>query len=150
MSKTILAIDTGTTMGWAISHRNKIKFGEEQFSIKRWGQRFDEFEQWLRAANSEHRLDWVTWEKVARHRGTFAAHVYGGWVAILSAFCEREQISYSGVPVGTIKKHWTGNGTAKKSDMMFEALGRGFKIKTDNEADALALLDYTLKREADK
>jgi hypothetical protein len=32
--------------------------------------------------------------------------------------------------------------------MMLEALSRGFKIKTDNEADALALLDYTLKREA--
>ena len=32
--------------------------------------------------------------------------------------------------------------------MMEEALGRGFNITTDNEADALAILDYARKKYA--
>ena len=144
---TILTIDTGTTMGWALYHRNKVHFGEEKFGTKRTGERYHQFAEWLRLTHAERPLDLIAYEKVARHKGTFAAHAYGGWVAILTAFCERWQISYRGVPVQTIKKHWTDDCHAKKSQMMEEALARGFQIRGDNEADALALLDYTLKSE---
>jgi hypothetical protein len=85
---------------------------------------------------------------VVRHKGTFAAHAYGGFIAILTAFCEREQIDYAAIPVGTIKKHWVDDGRATKAQMMEEALGRGFNITTDNEADALAILDYARKKYA--
>ena len=92
------------------------------------------------------RLD--AYEKVMRHKGVYAAHAYGGFIAIMAAFCEREQIDYAAIPVGTIKKHWVDDGHATKAQMMEEALGRGFKIKTDNEADALAILDYARKKYA--
>jgi len=65
-------------------------------------------------------------------------------MAILTAFCEYHQISYSGVPVGTIKKHITGKGNAGKLDVIEAVRKKGFKPVDDNEADSLALMDYVL------
>ena len=147
----ILAIDPGLYMGWALlKDSGKITFGQENFNqpAGRVGQRFLAFGEWLAHTHKMKRVDLIAYEKVMRHKGTFAAHAYGGFIAILTAFCEREQIDYAAVPVGTIKKHWVDDGHASKAQMMEEALGRGFKIKTDNEADALALLDYARKKYA--
>ena len=147
----ILAIAPGIHTGWALLKGNgKITFGQENLNqpAGRVGQRFLAFGEWLAHTHKTKRLDLIAYEKVMRHKGTFAAHAYGGFIAILTAFCEREQIDYAAVPVGTIKLNWAGDGRASKAQMMEEALGRGFKITTDNEADALALLDYTRKKYA--
>jgi len=147
----ILAIDPGIHMGWALLKGNgKVSFGQENFNqpVGRVGQRFLALGEWLAHTHKTKRLDLIAYEKVVRHKGTFAAHAYGGFIAILTAFCEREQIDYAAIPVGTIKKHWVDDGHATKAQMMEEALGRGFKITTDNEADALALLDYARKKYA--
>jgi Holliday junction resolvasome RuvABC endonuclease subunit len=46
----------------------------------------------------------------------------------------------------TLKKWSTGNGFAKKPQMLKEASKRfGFEVKNDNEADALLLAKYTLE-----
>ncbi len=66
-------------------------------------------------------------------------------MATLTAWCEERSIPYEGVPVGTIKKSWTGNGAAKKDAMIAEARKRGYEVIDDNEADALAILDLKLK-----
>ena len=50
--------------------------------------------------------------------GVDAAHVCGGLLATLSAWCEHHQIPYQGVPVGTIKKYATGKGHADKDEMI--------------------------------
>ena len=47
---------------------------------------------------------------------------------------------YQGVPVGTIKRHWAGQGNAPKQAMIEAARARGFAPADDNEADALAIL----------
>lgn len=86
----------------------------------------------------------VYFEEVRRHLGTDAAHIYGGLLATLQAWCEENSIPYRGVPVGTIKKHATGKGNAGKTEMIEAAKSRGFSPKDDNEADALALLHYAL------
>ena len=77
--------------------------------------------------------------------GVIAAHVYGGFMGHLTAFCEEYKIPYDGVPVGTIKKFWTGKGNASKDEMLEEAVRRGWSPVDDNEADAIAIL--TLKTE---
>ena len=82
----------------------------------------------------------VVFEEVRRHAATDAAHVYGGLMATLTKWCESEGIPYQGVPVGTIKKFWTGKGNGKKDVMIAEAKRRGFNVDDDNEADAIALL----------
>jgi len=147
----ILAIDPGIHMGWALLKGNgKVSFGQENFNqpVGRVGQRFLALGEWLAHTHKTKRLDLIAYEKVMRHKGVYAAHAYGGFIAILTAFCEREQIDYAAIPVGTIKKHWVDDGHATKAQMMEEALGRGFNITTDNEADALAILDYARKKYA--
>jgi Holliday junction resolvasome RuvABC endonuclease subunit len=85
-------------------------------------------------------LDMIVYEQVRRHAGTDASHAYGGWLAILSAWCEQNSIAYEGVPVGTIKRYATGKGNADKAAMIAAMRARGFAPADDNEADALALL----------
>lgn len=73
-----------------------------------------------------------------------AAQVYGGSLAHLTAWCERTVTPYLGVPVATIKRHATGRGNAGKAEVIRAVQARGFAPKDDNEADALALLDYAI------
>jgi hypothetical protein len=46
----------------------------------------------------------IWYEEVRRHAGTDAAHVYGGLMAVLTAWAELRGVPYQGVPVGTIKR----------------------------------------------
>lgn len=91
----------------------------------------------------------IAFEEVRRHIGTDAAHSYGGYLAILTEWCELHKVPYQGVPVGTIKRHITGKGNANKDVVMGAVIGMGFSPKDDNEADALALLDYTMRNEGE-
>ena len=79
-----------------------------------------------------------------RHAGTAAAHVYGGFLAHLTAWCEAAAIPYQGVPVGTIKRFATGKGNAGKEAVIAAMRARGFAPADDNEADALALLLWAI------
>jgi Holliday junction resolvasome RuvABC endonuclease subunit len=49
------------------------------------------------------------------------------------------------VPVGTIKRHVTGRGNADKDAVIAAVRALGFDPFDDNEADALALLDWALR-----
>jgi Holliday junction resolvasome RuvABC endonuclease subunit len=87
----------------------------------------------------------VYYEEVAAHKGTAAAHIYGGLVATLQSFCEERNIPYCGVPVGTIKRYATGKGNANKEAMIAAAqVKHGYLGDNDNEADALHLLALSL------
>lgn len=57
-----------------------------------------------------------------------------------AAHCEHHDIPYSGVPVGTIKRHATGKGNAGKDQVIAAMRALGHRPGDDNEADALALL----------
>ena len=74
--------------------------------------------------------------------GLMAAQSWAGYEAILTAFCEHREIDYHGVAVGTLKKHFTSNGHAKKEDMISRARELGWKPKDDNHADAIALMEW--------
>lgn len=110
--------------------------------------RFLRFRRWLLELHSTlGPIDEVYYEEVRRHQGTDAAHVYGGFLAHLSAFCEEQHrpIPYAGIPVGTIKKSATGKGNAGKDMMIAAATDLGFDVKDDNEADAIHLLRYVMR-----
>jgi Holliday junction resolvasome RuvABC endonuclease subunit len=87
----------------------------------------------------------VYFEEVRFHRGVTAAHAYAGYLAHLTAWAEMFKIPYRGVPVGTIKRHVTGRGNADKDAVIAAVRALGFGPMDDNEADALALLDWALK-----
>ena len=134
---TILAIDLGTTTGWALHHLDgSITSGTAQFKPQRFeggGMRYLRFKRWLsEIKQSADGLDAVYFEEVRRHLGVDAAHAYGGFMAHLTAWCEHHQIPYQGVPVGTIKKHATGKGNASKDEMVACARMRGFLPADDN------------------
>ena len=152
MSTTILALDLGTTTGWALRGSDgHITSGSESFRPQRFeggGMRFLRFRRWLtEIKQSCDRIDCLHFEEVRRHVSTDAAHVYGGFLATLTAWCEHHQIPYQGVPVGTIKKHATGKGNANKDAMLAAVRGWGYAPVDDNEADALALLHWAIAQE---
>lgn len=149
---SILALDLGTTTGWAVSGRDgSITSGSESFKPRRFeggGMRYLRFKNWLQEiAQAVGGLGAVYFEEVRRHAGVDAAHAYGGFMAHLTAWCEHHGIPYQGVPVGTIKKHATGKGNAGKQDMVTAMQAMGFRPADDNEADALALLRWARSQE---
>lgn len=143
----ILALDLGTTTGWAIwqpPHQHIIS-GTISLKNDRFqggGMRFLRFRNWLDEAYGGSGFDLVYFEEVRRHIGTDAAHLYGGFLAVLSSWCEVHKVPYQGVPVGTIKHHITGRGNASKQDVIKAVKALGYHPKDDNEADAIALSDW--------
>ena len=146
---TTLALDLGTTTGWALRPRDgEIAHGFVSFRPQRFeggGMRYLRFKRWLSEINAvAGDIQSVYFEEVRRHAGVDAAHVYGGLMATLTAWCEHHNIPYQGVPVGTIKKHATGKGNASKTEVMDAMRALGHPVSDDNEADALALLHWAL------
>ncbi len=147
---TILAIDIGTTTGWAVRARDhQIAHGFVSFKPQRFeggGMRFLRFKRWLSEIHTmTNDIHAVYFEEVRRHAGVDAAHVYGGLMATLTTWCEHRNIPYQGVPVGTIKKHATGKGNAGKDEVIAAMRVKGHPVSDDNEADALALLHWAIE-----
>lgn len=152
MKLNILALDLGTTTGWALSQTTgEVNSGTQSFKPSRYeggGMRFLKFNSWLSAINEAVNLSGgishVVFEEVRNHAGVDAAHAYGGFLASLTSWCEARNIPYQGVPVGTIKASWTGKGNASKEMMMKVARERGYAPIDDNQADALAILHWAM------
>jgi Holliday junction resolvasome RuvABC endonuclease subunit len=145
-----LALDFGQLTGWAIrAGDGSITSGTAKFKIDRWqggGMRFLRFKQWLtEIKNVSGGFDLVAYEQVRRHAGVDAAHAYGGWLAVLSIWCEHHGIAYQGVPVGTIKRFIAGKGNADKQTVIAAVRARGFNPADDNEADAIAILLWAIE-----
>lgn len=145
---TILALDLGTNTGWAMrTDEGSIVSGVECFKPDRYsggGMRFLRFKRWL-TEMKQSGVSEIYFEEVRRHLGVSAAHVYGGFMGILTAWCEHHEIPYAGVPVATIKKSACGRGNADKPAMVAEAKRLGYDVSDDNEADAIHLLLYATK-----
>jgi len=147
---SILALDLGTTTGWAMRDgAGLITSGTVSFRSSRYdggGIRYLRFRSWLDDFTAHAGpLGAVHFEEVRRHVGTDAAHVFGGLLATLSAWCEQRGVAYQGVPVGTIKRFIAGKGNADKTAMIAAVRARGFAPADDNEADAIAILLWAIE-----
>lgn len=143
--QAVLALDLGTTTGWALRGQDGgITSGTMTFRPSRFeggGMRYLRFRGWLtEMAGLADGISRVAFEEVRAHGGTDAAHLYGGFLAHLSAWCEERGVAYEGVPVATIKRFAAGRGNADKAAMIAAMRARGFAPADDNEADALAIL----------
>lgn len=141
----ILAFDLGNEFGWAIKQSATIDSGWERLTKGKCdpGIKFHNFDYWLQE-QSDLNISSIYYEDVRRHTGLFAARAYGGYLAILQMWAHKRNIKCEGVGVKTIKKFWTGNGSATKEMMIQGANERGFDVINDNEVDALALLHYVI------
>ena len=145
----MLSLDLGSKTGWAVRLSDRtVTSGIAEFKNDRWqggGMRFLRFKQWLTEIKQmAGGLDVVFFEEVRRHAGVDAAHAYGGFLAHVTAWCEHHEIPYEAVPVGTIKRHATGKGNANKDAVIAAVRNLGFDPADDNEADALAILDWAM------
>ncbi|KPH63055.1 hypothetical protein ADT71_13880 [Novosphingobium sp. ST904] len=145
----MLALDLGTSAGWALRTSDDfISSGTVSFRHTRFdggGMRFLRFRRWLEELDiGAGPIEAVYFEEVRRHVGTDAAHVYGGLLAVLTAWCEEHLIAYQGVPVGTIKRYITGKGNADKAAVINAVRKVGFFPVDDNEADAIAILLWAI------
>lgn len=144
-----LTLDLGTKTGFAIGSKSAMISGTLQLKPSRWqggGMVYVKFREELNKMRAAYGVTQVYFEEVRRHAGTDAAHRYGGLMATLTAWCEEHGIPYEGVPVGTIKKSFTGNGNASKERMIEECRKRGYEPCDDNEADAIAIFDWALNQ----
>lgn len=149
MPLELLALDLGTNTGFAVGSKDHVVSGHWNLKPGRYdggGMRFVKFRSALNELYDAYKIDQVWYEEVRRHAGTDAAHVYGGLMATLTAWCEERKIPYSSLPVGAVKKNWTGKGNASKPEMIAEAERRGFAPRTEDEADALAVFDLALQQ----
>ena len=88
--RTSLALDLGTTTGWALrGYDGLITSGTSSFRPSRYdggGMRYLRFTNWLTEIDRLSGPIAAIWfEEVRRHVGTDAAHVYGGLMATLTA-----------------------------------------------------------------
>lgn len=112
--------------------------------------RYINFRNLLRTYFEQYKtIDCVYYEHVKSHKGTFAAHVYGGLQAVLMMECFEYKIKCCGIAVGSIKKFATGNGRASKENMLdFAKLAcknSDINIIDHNAADSLATVFCGLK-----
>jgi hypothetical protein len=145
----ILALDLGQRTGWAVRNVDgAIVSGVHEFRPGRFeggGMIWLRFHAWLQEIDeTSSGVGVVVFEEVRRHLGTSAAHIFGGYLAHLTAWAEANRIPYQGVPVGTIKRHIAGKGNADKQAVLEAVRKLGFAPADDNEADALALLNWAI------
>lgn len=151
----VLALDLGTKCGFAMLTQKKAgplfdsgvwNLAPSRFSSA--GTRFTKFKQQLLGVLDAYEFDLLVFEEVRAHVAVDAAHIYGGLLAVMQVVALEKGLEYQGVPVGTIKKHATGNGHAKKPEMIKAAnvFYRSVDVKDDNHADALCLLNYALNK----
>ncbi|MDP2358366.1 MAG: hypothetical protein Q8M31_20230 [Beijerinckiaceae bacterium] len=146
----VLALDLGTSTGWALrTSDGLITSGTISFRPSRYdggGMRYVRFRAWLdQLGKDAGPLASIHFEEVRRHIGTDAAHLYGGFLATLTAWCEQRDVAYQGTPVGTIKRFVTGKGNSDKAAVIAAVRARGFSPADDNEADAIAILLWAIE-----
>jgi Holliday junction resolvasome RuvABC endonuclease subunit len=138
----VLALDLGMKTGFAIRKGGEIISGTMKLrhDIRASGVRFLDFRNWVIDVIGRYGIRCVFFERVYKHKGTDAAHVYGAFMYILAMICVEKGIECVGIPVGAIKKVATGKGNASKEEMISAMRAWGFNPVDDNEADALAIL----------
>lgn len=152
--RSFIALDLATRTGWAMAALNpagklQIQSGVESFApkahIEGAGMRYLRFSRWLDEMHKMCPFERLAFEEVKQRPASVAAgHMYGGFMATLTAWCEANSVPYEGVGVGVIKKYIAEKGNASKDEVKAAIKARGHDPKDDNEADALALLYYLL------
>ncbi len=139
---TLLALDLGTSCGFAIYEDGKFASGTKKLRVdkKAFGSRFLDFRNWLLQIIALYDVQEIYFERFYGHIGTEAAHVYGGLMYTLATVCLELNLKRVGFSVQMIKKFMTGKGNATKEEMISASKSRVFNPKTHDEADAVAIM----------
>ena len=152
-----LALDLGTTTGWALWKEGTVTSGswllatpkELRQQRKRGGERrgdlrFHRLREHIAAAIAAHGIEQIIFEDVLFLSSQAQSQL---WASLRAAvWCYSIQVSVDCVHTGTLKKFATGNGNADKAAMV-AALGAlpapwNRPVGDHNEADALWILRW--------
>lgn len=169
----ILGLDLGSSCGWAVRD-NDGRLHSGTWKLKPGGKDVDRttglmFWRRLNGTHEAHGIQMIGYESVMAHgrkeettvkclchgqkhrvlitqTNALAAHKYGGFQDILEMFADFHKIPIHSIHVSTLKKFATGNGRAKKEEMiaMAKMRWRDQRIgdKEHDRADALHVLDW--------
>lgn len=150
----VVALDLATRTGFAVWVPScEIEYGH--FVLPRTG---DDVGRFL---NEAKRQIWILMCKVnplrsvvfeAPYVGTKTHQVTArklmGLACVVEMLCSEFGIDCSEVNNASVRKHFTGVGRAARDEMkrlvLEEARARGYEPENDDEADAIAVLDFTL------
>jgi len=155
-TKTILVIDIGNKLGWAVIRGGSVFSGSKDFAPREYdhpGRRWQRVANWFveitslifKLPSDNKRIDELWFESQQGLKGP-ALNVYFCIKCLIEKFCYQHDIKIDSVHNATIKKHATGSGKADKDMMKAAARERGYNPTDDNEADALCLLHYVLDK----
>lgn len=150
----ILALDLATRTGWAVWSGAARTSGVHSFAIgdrEPRGWLYHKFDTWLvEMLNPEPAL--IVYEEPGHLRSREAGYVLYGFLTRVWEAADIRHIPRRRVAVSTLKKWATGSGKATKAEMVAAVLDRypkalaaseeAFLRIDDNEADAIALLEY--------
>ncbi|RJF80932.1 hypothetical protein D3877_11900 [Azospirillum cavernae] len=162
MAGGVLALDLATNTGWALGRlplqpllpiearvqkppqpmSGWVRFGAPGCSV---GAFADAAERWGRAFLTEHQPTGMIIEKPILPQETNPDTVLklNGLAAVFLMLAHRFSIRWvRNAQPSTVKKSFCGRGGPGKEGVQAECLARGWRFATDDEADALALLDY--------
>lgn len=106
--------------------------------------RWLEFWDFVGKKASEFKVDALGYESPLPRKSLAQTTLAFGFHAVSRMCAHRRELAYRSAYPGTVKKYFTGNGFAEKTDMIAQCHAQGWNVTDDNEADALALLDYLL------
>jgi crossover junction endodeoxyribonuclease RuvC len=141
-----LGVDLGTHCGFArYDHLGKggsYMTGARDFSVTRFDSPHIRYERFGKALDEHFSLGVtkVFYETVRRHLGTTAAHVYGAFLNKLHEKCAEYDVPFEGLSVQEIKTFATGKGNGSKDLVGKACVAWGFNPKSEDEADAIAIL----------
>lgn len=143
----VLTLDIGLKMGWALQRSDgSVVSGVKLLEGAQDGTRFRAWRNWLTDTKNTLRgdeLEGIVFERVdfmAPDNGVFAIHMWGALWGVMEGWAAAFDIPTRGLAVATIKKLVTGNGRAKKPEVIAAVQQRWPEVTDDNEADALAVL----------
>lgn len=144
LTGNILALDLATHCGWATNppHDDPC-FGTEVLPStgKEVGPFIAAYDRWLRDTIEIQKPALVIYEQPSLFAKSTPDTVIklNGLATHTEWLCHRKGIPVRSANPSRLKKFFTGNGKAKKDEMVTAARRRGWKVSDDNQADACAV-----------
>lgn len=143
----ILALDPGTSCGWAVSDGPSGTWNLTPARGDSPGMRYIRLRARLEEVRQAHPdLGLVAYEQ-AFQVGRKAVEIYDGIITHVQSFCAEHHIEHTTVFASTLKKWATGKGNASKQEMRSAWYRRAGEIWThqgEDEIDALWILAWTI------
>ncbi len=148
---TILAIDLGRSIGYAVHASQLVVSGTKVLAGTALPEHLSDWLGWLKAIVERHSVDVIAYEqplsppRYARLSALLPIHEE----AVLLLLAHRSGIRATCAPPTTIKKALTGSGRAKKHEMIAAAaIAWNLTPNSPHHADALGVLTWAMGMEA--